>query len=510
MEHILSILVFFPAFAAFIGFLVNSNSIRMYAILVTAIEFVLSIILWISFDVNIASMQFTQVIPIISTYGINYFVGVDGISLFLIIMTTFMTMISVIGLTEKRDLKHLVITVLFLEMTMVGVFVTLDAIVFYLFWELSLVPMLYIIGAWGGKLRIYAAIKFFLYTFIGSLIMLVGMLYLGYVYFQTTGDWSFSLLDWNMMILPFDLQLILFIAFFCGFAIKVPMFPFHTWLPYAHGQAPTIGSVILAAVLLKMGTYGFVRFSLPLFPDASVYFTYPMAALALIAIVYTAMVAFAQEDMKQVIAYSSVSHMGVIILGIFALNVEGIGGSIFLMISHGIVSGALFMLVGVIYDRRHTKMIKDFGGLASVMPKYATIFAIMLMASVGLPLTIGFVGEFLSLLGFFKVSPILTIVAGLTIILGAVYMLVMYKKSFFGPITNEKNRDLKDIKGREIAALIPLVALVIILGVYPKPILNPVDKSVSQLVEIMQLKAIKSSTKTRILEANSIAEVKND
>ncbi len=486
----------------------------MYGIIVTAIEFVISILLWASFDTNVAGMQFTQVIPMISAYGINYFVGIDGISLFLVIMTTFMTMISIIGLTEKRNLKHLIITVLFLEMTMIGVFVALDAIIFYLFWELSLVPMLYIVGAWGGgNLRIYAAVKFFLYTFIGSLIMLVGMLYLGYVYFQTTGNWSFSILDWNMMLLPFDMQLWLFIAFFCGFAIKVPMFPFHTWLPYAHGQAPTIGSVILAAVLLKMGTYGFVRFSLPLFPDASVYFTYPMAALALIAIVYTAMVAYAQEDMKQVIAYSSVSHMGVIILGIFALNVEGIGGSIFLMISHGIVSGgALFMLVGVIYDRRHTKMIKDFGGLASVMPKYATIFGIMLMASVGLPLTIGFVGEFLSLLGFFKVSPILTIIAGLTIILGAVYMLVMYKKSFFGPLTNEKNKNLKDVHGRELAALIPLVALVVILGgVYPKPILQPVDKSVSQLVEVMQLKAINPSSKARILEANSIGgEVKHD
>ncbi len=510
MEHILSILIFFPAFAALIGFLVKDDSIRMYGIIVTAIEFVLSIFLWSNFDVTIAGMQFTEVIPMISAYGINYFVGIDGISLFLVIMTTFMTMISIIGLTEKRNLKQLIITVLFLEMTMVGVFLALDAIIFYLFWELSLVPMLYIVGAWGGNLRVYAAVKFFLYTFVGSLIMLVGMLYLGYVYFQTTGNWSFSILDWNMMLLPFDMQLWLFVAFFCGFAIKVPMFPFHTWLPYAHGQAPTIGSVILAAVLLKMGTYGFVRFSLPLFPDASVYFTYPMAILALIAIIYTAMVAYAQEDIKQVIAYSSVSHMGVIILGIFALNVEGIGGSIFLMISHGIVSGALFMLVGVIYDRRHTKMIKDFGGLASVMPKYATIFGIMLMASVGLPLTIGFVGEFLSLLGFFKVSPVLTLIAGLTIVLGAVYMLVMYKKSFFGPLTNEKNKNLKDVHGRELAALIPLVALVVILGIYPKPILEPVDRSVTQLVEVMQLKAINPSTKAKILEYNTIGEVKHD
>lgn len=507
MDYILSILIFFPAFAAFIGFMVDKNSIRAYGITVTAIEFILSIIMWLSFDTNYAGMQFSQILPLIPSYGINYVVAIDGISLFLVIMTTFMTMISLIGLSEKRNLKNLIITVLFLEMTMIGVFLALDAIVFYLFWELSLVPMLYIIGAWGGEKRVYAAVKFFLYTFTGSLVMLLGMLYLGYVYFQTTGTWSFNILDWNMLILPFDMQLWLFIAFFAGFAIKVPMFPFHTWLPYAHGQAPTIGSVILAAVLLKMGTYGFVRFSLPLFPDASSYFVIPMAILALIAIIYTAMVAYAQEDMKQVIAYSSVSHMGVIILGIFALNTEGISGALFLMISHGIVSGALFMLVGVIYDRRHTKLIKDFGGLAHVMPKYATIFAIMLMASVGLPLTIGFVGEFLSLLGFFKISPILALLAGLTIILGAVYMLVMYKKSFFGEVTNEENKNLKDLNKNELMALIPLVALVVILGIYPKPILAPADKSVSQMIEIMQAKAVTPSAKVRILDANSIGKV---
>ncbi len=508
MEHILTILIFFPAFAAVMGFIVDKNAIRTYGIIVTAIEFILSCFVWYGFDNNIAQMQFTEFSSIISSYGIAYNIGMDGISLFLIIMTTFMTMISLIGLTEKRELKNLVITVLFLEMTMVGVFLALDAIVFYVFWELSLVPMLYIVGAWGGKLRIYASIKFFLYTFLGSLIMLVGMLYLGYIYFQTTGTWSFSLLDWNMMILPFDLQMWLFVAFFTGFAIKVPMVPFHTWLPYAHGQAPTIGSVILAAVLLKMGAYGFIRFSLPLFPDASVYMMIPMGILALIAIIYTAMVAYAQEDIKQVIAYSSVSHMGVIILGIFALNVEGIGGSIFLMISHGIVSGALFMLVGVIYDRRHTKMMNEFGGLASVMPMYATIFGIMLMASVGLPLTIGFVGEFLSLLGFFAVSPYLTAAAGLTIILGAVYMLTLYKKTFFGPITNPINNTLKDLSGREATALIPLVLLVVYLGVYPRVILDPVDTSVKKLVQTMYLKAITPETKAKIASVNTIGESK--
>ena len=508
MEHILSILIFFPAVAAMMAFIVDKESIRTYGITVAAIEFFLSAYLWYLFDGNNAGMQFTEFLPVISQYGIAYNVGIDGISLVLVIMTTFMTMISLIGLTEKRDLKSLIITVLFLEMTMIGVFLALDAIIFYVFWELSLVPMLYIVGAWGGNRRIYASIKFFLYTFAGSLVMLVGMLYLAYVYFQTTGTWSFNLMDWNMLMLPYNMQMWLFLAFFMGFAIKVPMVPFHTWLPYAHGQAPTIGSVILAAVLLKMGTYGFIRFSLPLFPDAAVAMMIPMGVLALIAIIYTAMVAYAQEDIKQVIAYSSVSHMGVIILGIFALNAEGIGGSIFLMISHGVVSGALFMLVGVIYDRRHTKMMSEFGGLAAVMPMYAVIFGIMLMASVGLPLTIGFVGEFLSLLGFFKVSPLLTAAAGLTIILGAVYMLVLYKKTFFGPITNPINEKLEDIKGREIAALVPLVMLVIFLGVYPKPILEPVDKSVKQLIQVMHVKAVTPEAKAKIALVNSIGEVK--
>ena len=514
MEHILSILVFFPAFAAAIAFVVDKDSVRTYGIVVTLIEFILSLYLWVLFDGTNGGMQFSEFIPIISAYGISYNVGVDGISLFLLILTTFMTMISIIGLTETRNLKNLIITVLFLEMTMVGVFVALDAIVFYVFWELSLVPMLYIVGAWGGNLRIYASIKFFLYTFTGSLVMLVGMLYLGFVYYQTTGSWSFALQDWNMLLMPFDMQLWLFAAFFLGFAIKVPMVPFHTWLPYAHGQAPTIGSVILAAVLLKMGTYGFIRFSLPLFPDASVAMMIPMGILGVIAIIYTAMVAYAQEDMKQVVAYSSVSHMGVIILGTFALNVEGIGGSIFLMISHGIVSGALFMLVGVIYDRRHTKMISEFGGLASVMPNYATIFAIMLMASVGLPLTIGFVGEFLSLLGYFKVSPLLTVLAGLTIILGAIYMLVLYKKSFFGPVKNEENKKLKDLNGKELAGLIPLVLLVIYLGVYPKPVLDPINNSVKQLVQIMVLKSENNDkgnnphTLNKLIEVNTIGEAK--
>ena len=470
---------------------------RAYGIIVATVEFVLSLWLWYSFDTQESGMQFIEQMNLVPAFGISYLVGVDGISLFIIIMASFFTMLGIATLTETRRIKDLIITLLFLQMTMVGVFAALDAILFYVFWELSLVPMLLIIGIWGGPLRIYASVKFFLYTFAGSLVMLVGMLFMAYYYYQATasiapdhiGTWSFSLMDWYNLRLGVDLQLWLFAAFFMGFAIKVPMFPFHTWLPYAHGQAPTIGSVILAAVLLKMGTYAFIRFSLPLFPDASVFFMYPVAILAIIMIIYTAMVAYAQKDIKQVVAYSSVSHMGVIILGTFALNVEGITGSVFLMIAHGIVSGALFLLVGVIYDRRHTKLMSEFGGLAHVMPKYATIFGIMMMASVGLPLTINFVGEFLSLLGFYKQSHMMTLLAGTAIIVGAIYMLAAYKKAFFGEVTHEENKNLKDLNKTELLGLIPLTIIAIWLGVYPNPVLQPINNSVEGIVQLMHDKA---------------------
>ena len=498
LDHILSILIFFPAVAAVFGFAIHKDSMRAYGISVAFIEFMLSLWLWFSFDSGVSGMQFMEQLPLIPAFGINYILGVDGISLFIIIMASFFTFIGIASLTDTKNVKNMIITLLFLQMTMIGVFAALDAIVFYVFWELSLVPMLYIIGAWGGPLRIYASVKFFLYTFTGSLVMLVGMLFMAYFYYQAAGVWSFAILDWYRLILPENFQLWLFAAFFIGFAIKVPMFPFHTWLPYAHGQAPTIGSVILAAVLLKMGTYAFIRFSLPMFPDASVFFMFPIAIIAVIMIIYTAMVAYAQKDIKQVVAYSSVSHMGVIILGTFALNVEGISGSVFLMIAHGVVSGALFLLVGVIYDRRKTKMMSEFGGLASVMPIYATIFGLMLMASVGMPLTINFVGEFLSLLGFYKQSPVITILAGTAIIVGAIYMLTAYKKMFFGEVTNEKNRLLPDLNRRELLALIPLSIITIWLGVYPKPVLEPINNSTEAIVQLMHDKSITEEAKSRI------------
>ncbi len=507
MNDILSVLIFFPLIAGILGLVVKEGSIRAYGISVALVEFLLSLWLWFAFDSADAEMQFVKRVSLVPDFGISYYVGVDGISLFIVIMATLMTLIGIIALNIKKDLKNMILTLLFLEVAMVGVFVSLDALIFYLFWEFSLVPMLYIIGAWGGERRLYAAVKFFLYTFAGSLVMLIGMLYVAYTYHMASGGtWSFALTDWYNLSLSLPAQKWLFWAFFLGFAIKVPMFPFHTWLPYAHGQAPTVGSVILAAVLLKMGTYGFVRFSLPMFPDASVMYITPVAILALVMIVYTAMVAYAQKDMKQVIAYSSVSHMGVIMLGIFAMNAEGISGSVFFMLSHGIVSGALFLLVGVIYDRRHTKMISEFGGLASVMPNYALIFGIMMMASVGLPLTMGFVGEYLSLLGFYKISPVMTVIGGTSIIFGAVYMLSLYKRSFFGPITHEANKVLKDLDAKELTALVPLVAIVIWLGVYPKPVLGPIDNSVKALVQKMHDRAETPEAKQTIVVSKRTKE----
>jgi NADH-quinone oxidoreductase subunit M len=504
---LLLVTVLFPLLAGFLGFLIKREDIKIYGIVCAFAEFALSLALWAVFDINEGGFQMILSMPLIPSFGVSFLIGIDGISLFLVILSTFVTLAGLIALGEMKNIKNLILSILFLEMTMVGVFVSLDLLLFYLFWELSLVPMLYIIGAWGADKRIYAAVKFFLYTFAGSVLMLVGILYFGHLYHEVNGVWSFSLIDWEGMPLSYGVQLWLFGAFFLGFAIKVPMFPFHTWLPYAHGQAPTIGSVILAAVLLKMGTYGFVRFLLPLFPDAVVYFITPVAVLSVIMVIYAALIAFAQNDMKQVIAYSSISHMGVIILGTFALNIEGISGSVFFMISHGLVSGVLFMLVGVIYERRHTKMMNEFGGLASVMPRYAVIFAVVLMGAVGLPLTIGFVGEFLSLAGFFKVSPILTAFAGTGIILGAVYMLRLYRKSFFGEVKKRANNNLKDLCRRELFALVPITVLIIFLGIYPKVILDPVQASVKSTLQIMSQNAQKYKTKL-FLEQTATKETK--
>ncbi|MBP3224301.1 MAG: NADH-quinone oxidoreductase subunit M [Campylobacter sp.] len=499
MEHFLSLIIFFPAVAGALGVFIDERSIKTYAVMMSLIEFALSLFLLAFYEGGIA---FSTSASIISAYGISYFIGVDGISLFLVILSTLMTFLALISLSIRERIKNLIISVLFLEMTMIGVFVALDAILFYIFWELSLIPMLYIIGAWGSGRRIYAGVKFFIYTFFGSMFLLVGLIAMAYLYYKSTGELSFNLIAWQGLNLPINAQNLLFLAFGIAFAIKTPMFPFHTWLPYAHGQAPTIGSVLLAAVLLKMGTYGFVRFSLPLFPDACVHFAPLMCILAVIMVIYTSFIAFAQKDIKQVVAYSSIAHMGVIILGIFSLGSEGISGAIFLMISHGITSGGLFMLVGFIYDRRHTKLLSEFGGLAKIMPVYAFCFGVVLFSGIGLPLTIGFVGEFLSLLGIYKISFSYALFGGFGIVMGAIYSLNLYKKTFFGKICVEQNKSLKDLKFSEISSIVPICVLCIFLGVAPNFMLSRISPSVSENIALMAHNAQNLATKNYIEKAN--------
>ncbi len=503
MDNLLSIILFLPALSTLLMFIIPNNQIaKYYAVFIASIELLLTLVLWFYFD-DTGAFQFITNITLSNIF--SYHMGIDGISLFLVILSAFMSLICMIFLNNVERIKNFLVALLVLESVTIGVFVALDVILFYVFWEFSLVPMLYIIGAWGSDKRIYASVKFFIYTFSASLVMLFGILYFAYMYHSMFGVWSFNLIDWYMLRLDIDIQKILFIAFFVGIAVKVPMFPLHTWLPYAHGQAPTVGSIILAAILLKMGSYAFVRFSLPLFPDASIAFVMPIAIICVIMVIYAALVAFAQHDMKQVIAYSSISHMGVVVLGTFACNVEGISGSIFFMISHGIVSGALFMLVGILYDRTHTKIISHYGGIATIMPRFTLMFAIVLMGSVGLPLTIGFVGEFLSLLGFSSVNIVLTALAGSGIILGAVYMLHLFRNIFLGKLQSH-NAHLIDLDKREMVALLPLVIVVIWLGIYPKPILNKIDSSVSALVSLMYDKAILIESKEFINKVDSRRE----
>lgn len=513
---LLNVILFLPLVAGLLAIGVNARFMRTYALFITALEFALALCLWSDFGSTFGGessggFSFITDIALIEHYGISYLVGIDGISLFLVVLSAFVTLVCVIFMSDFPQIKGFLIALLILETTVIGVFIALDVMLFYLFWEFSLAPMLYLIGVFGAERRVYAAVKFFLYTFSASLVMLFGILYFAYVYFESSGVWSFNLLDWYALPLDFELQKWLFLAFFVGIAVKIPMFPLHTWLPYAHGQAPTIGSVILAAILLKMGSYAFVRLSLPLFVDAAAYFALPIAALCAIMVIYTAAIAFVQEDMKQVIAYSSISHMGVIVLGTFALNVAGLSGSVFFMLSHGIISGALFMSVGVLYDRTHTKIIAHYGGVASKMPLFALFFAIALMGSVGLPLTMGFVGEFLSLLGFSSVNLALTLLCGSGVILGAVYMLNLFRNVFLGEANpaanpanpaNPKTAQLPDLNPREKVALGALVAVVIWLGVYPKPVLSPIEKSAQDIIAFMFEKSQLDATREFLENAN--------
>ncbi|HTO77173.1 MAG TPA: NADH-quinone oxidoreductase subunit M [Thermoanaerobaculia bacterium] len=486
---ILSIVAYVPLLGALaIIFFVpreKAQTIKSVATAFAVIDFLLSLPLWIAFDRGREGYQFVERASWIPSLGVEYHFGVDGISLILILLTTLMGVIAIVcsysAISER--LKEYYVLLLLLQTFMIGTFCCLDLFLFYVFWEVMLVPMYFLIGVWGGERRLYAAIKFFLYTLAGSVLMLLGIIalyflnttgFLGYHGAGNPATFSIEKLTAVAAGLPVDLQIWLFFAFFLGFAIKVPMFPFHTWLPDAHTEAPTAGSVILAAVLLKMGTYGFVRFSLPMFPEAvkTPWVLKTMIALAIIGIVYGAMVTLVQKDMKRLIAYSSVSHLGFVMLGIFALNMAGIQGSILQMVNHGISTGALFLLVGVVYERRHTRMISEYGGLAKQMPLYATYFLVMALSSMGLPVLNGFIGEFSILQGAFARSFWWAFFAATGIVLGAAYLLWLYQRVFFGELSNPANQKLQDLTLREQLTLAPLVILAFWIGLYPRPIFD--------------------------------------
>ena len=460
------------------------EAIKQTALAIALADFLLSLQLWVDFDLTTADMQFEFMVPWIETWGISYHVGIDGISLLLYIMTTFLTAISILASWNiKKYIKEYMFAMLALSTGMLGVFISLDMFLFYVFWEFQLVPMYLIIGIWGGPRRIYAAIKFFIYTAVGSLLMLVAIIWIYVIVKEQTGVATTDILFITENLdLPLETQKWLFMAFFLAFAIKVPMFPFHTWLPDAHVEAPTAGSVILAGVLLKMGTYGFLRFNLPWFPHASNEFFPFIAALSVIGIIYGALVAMVQEDLKKLVAYSSVSHLGFVMMGIFAFNHYGLQGALLQNINHGLSTGALFLLVGMIYDRRHTRLISEFGGLAKQMPKFTVCFMIITLSSIGLPGTNGFVGEFLILLGIFQVSGWWAMLATSGIIFAACYMLWMFQRVMFLELKNPKNLKLPDLDLREKITMVPIIILVFWIGFYPSPFTKTFDASVEKLV----------------------------
>ncbi len=487
---ILSILIFFPLLGSIVLLFVNRErvyAIKVIALIFSVLEFVFSLPLFFLFDEGKKGMQFVERYTWFPEWGISYFLGIDGISLLLILLTTFLTVLCVLcSWTDiKTKVKEYYISFLFLETAMIGTLCALDLVLFYIFWELMLVPMYLLIGVWGGPRRIYAAVKFFLYTMAGSVLMLLAIFALYYLFYRQKGFFTFSIFDLYTTYVPLSIQYLLFAAFAISFAIKVPMFPFHTWLPDAHTEAPTAGSVILAGVLLKMGTYGFLRFAIPLFPKAA-YDAIPIISiLAIIGIIYGAIVSMMQPDLKRLIAFSSVSHLGYVMLGMFAFNMQGVEGSIYQMLNHGISTGGLFLLVGMLYERRHTRMISDFGGLSSVMPIYATFFMIVTLSSIGLPGTNGFVGEFLILLGAFRAEKIYGILGATGVILGAIYMLWMYQRVMFGTIKHEENRKLKDLCGREILILSSVVFFIVLMGVYPKVFFKKMDTTVEEFLKFV-------------------------
>lgn len=491
--HLLSWVIFSPLLGLIPLFFIPATRekvIKASVFFVSLIPLVLSFILFAKFR-GTGDFEFLEVIPWLQGYRVYYRLGIDGFSLPLIVLTTALTPLVVLASWSdvKKNVRGYLFFFLLLETGILGVFAAIDLFLFYVFWEAMLVPMYFLIGAWGGERRLYAAMKFVLYTMVGSLLMLAAILYL-----YQAGTGSFNLQDLYEVSLPVKVQLWLFAAFALAFAIKVPLFPFHTWLPDAHVQAPTGGSVILAGVLLKMGTYGFVRFAMPLFPEALKVFAPALFILSVIGIIYGALVAMVQPDLKKMVAYTSVSHMGFVILGLVSLTPQGISGATIQMVNHGISTGALFFLVGMIYERRHTREIKDFGGLASTTPFYCVVFLIITFSSIGLPGTNGFIGEFLILLGSYKTTPLYTSLATTGVVFGAVAMLWMVKRVFFGPITHEENRSLTDLTGREILILLPLVAAVFGIGFYPSVLLKKINPSTMKLVDRMTVERIPFGT----------------
>ncbi len=482
---ILSLITFLPLVGAFFCLVVNGpkeaveRNCRSIALATTLLTFVISLVLWARFDPTKAGFQFEEKAAWVPALGIGYHVGIDGISLFFVLLSTLLTPICILASWESIHVrvKEYMVAFLVLETFMVGMFTALDLALFYIFFEGVLIPMFLIIGVWGGPRRVYAAFKFFLFTLLGSVLMLLAIIA---IYWQLgTTDLVVAM---ERLQLPFSWQCYLWLAFFASFAVKVPMWPVHTWLPDAHVEAPTAGSVILAGVLLKMGGYGFLRMSIPLLPEATQYFAPMVFALSCVAVVYTSLVALVQEDMKKLIAYSSVAHMGYVTIGAFVLNMQGVQGSIFQMLSHGIVSAALFLCVGVVYDRLHTREIAAYGGLVKRMPRYAFTFLFFTLASVGLPGLSGFVGEFLVLLGAFKVNTWVAFFAATGLILGAAYALWLYRQIVFGELTKEKLKTMLDMNRREIAVFLPLVLLTLWMGIYPASFLDPMAASVDKLV----------------------------
>jgi len=482
---ILSLITFLPLVGVLVILSVRgeeavvASNARWTALWTSLVTFALSLVLWFQFDRTSPDFQFVERLDWLPEYGVSYLMGVDGVSVLFVLLSTALTPLCILASWEsvKSRVREYMIAFLVLETMMVGMFCALDFVLFYIFFEAVLIPMFLIIGVWGGARRVYAAYKFFLYTFLGSVLMLLAILFLWYQAGTT------SIPELYEFDLPFAVQVWIFLAFFASFAVKVPMWPVHTWLPDAHVEAPTAGSVILAGVLLKMGAYGFLRFSLPMLPDASQYFAPMIYVLSVVAVVYTSLVALAQQDMKKLIAYSSVAHMGIVTLGIFTFNQQGIEGALFTMLAHGVVSGALFLCVGVLYDREHTREIARYGGVAKIMPAYALVFMLFTMGSVALPGTAGFPGEFLVIVGAWAVNPWVAFGAALGMILGAAYMLFLYRRVAFGKVTRDDLRALLDLSPREYATFAPLIALTLWMGIYPQSFLSFFSATVSQMVQ---------------------------